>query len=496
MTFTPVWQFLGLSFLLSLLSFSTRAGVNGPDRIGVVTGKPFVYLIPATGQGPLRYSASGLPEGLALNPATGVITGTTQAQGNFAVTLTVIDSQGRHPRRVSFVSGPNAIALTPPMGWNSWYVHGCNISDQKIRQAADLLVSTGLAAHGYNYVNIDDCWQSHRDQATGEVVPKPSFPNMKALADYVHSKGLRIGIYTSPGAETCGHHPGSGGHLAQDVATYARWGMDFVKYDWCMFRDDPRQKRQMFQSEPAAYQAMSNLLYRSPRAMVHQICQYGEYNVWEWGARVGGNLWRTNNDLADVWQAVVRNGFNNVPMSRHQSGGHWNDLDMLIVGKSNWPRRIGDYEIPQTAPRPTQLTPVEQYTHITLWALMASPLIFSGDLTQIDPLTRRLITNDDVLAVNQDRAAHPAEYHQFSERGDLRVITRRLADGALALGLFNLTGREANIRVSFAELGLAAYGPHKVRDLWSHAERVSRGDGVSWNVAPHGAAFFRITPQN
>jgi alpha-galactosidase len=315
---------------------------------------------------------------------------------------------------------------------------------------------------------------------------------MKALADYIHSKGLRIGIYTSPGAETCGHHPGSRGHLEQDVSTYARWGMDFVKYDWCMFKNNEADKQAMFQTEPAEYTRMSQLMKNSPRAMVHQICQYGEYNVWSWGARAGGQLWRTNNDVADVWPIIIRNGFENMRLTRYQSRGHWNDLDMLMIGKSNWPSRIGQYDIPQTAPRPTQLNRDEQYTHITLWSLMASPLIFSGDLNQIDTFTKSLLINDEVLAVDQDPLGSPAQMVNPASRPLTPVIKRRLIDGSLVVGLFNIGPRQAVNAVSFAELGLSP-GPKKLRDLWQHTEGEINTDHLQWNVAPHGVAFFKIT---
>lgn len=487
-----------LTIFLTIVTFSASAhaealGLHGPQRVGVVPGKPFVYLVGATGQGQLLIQATGLPQGLSLDNRTGVIRGQVSATlNNVDVTFSVRDSSGRTVfRKYQFVVHPGALAVTPPMGWNSWYVYGCNISDQRIRQAADRLISTGLAARGYNYVLIDDCWQDRRG-ADGEMIPKASFPDMKALGDYIHSKGLRFGIYTSPGDKTCGQHPGSKGHLAQDVATYARWGVDFVKYDWCMFENEGPAKVAMVNSEPAEYLRMSQLLKASPRAIVHQICQYGEGAVWRWGAQAGGQLWRTHNDVADVWPVILRNGFSNMGVTPFQRPGHYNDLDMLMVGKSNWPSRLGQYEIPQTAARPTQLTQTEQYTHITLWSLMASPLIISSDLNQIDPFTKSLLTNDDILAVNQDPLVAPARLVNPSTRILTPVIMRRMVDGSIVVGLFNNRNVAQYTAVNYSELGLTP-GPKKIRDLWQGTEQVVNINRLGWNVAPHGVAFFKIS---
>jgi hypothetical protein len=496
----PFWSYLTivLTLFFSQHLLAEPLGLHGPARVGVVPKKPFVYLVPATGAAPLRFAARGLPAGLKLNPVSGIVTGQVNAAlGNVDVIFSVKDSTGASTsRKYQLLVDENALMVTPPMGWNSWYVYGCNIDDQKIRHSADMMISTGMAAHGYNYVLIDDCWQSHRDEKTGEIIPKPGFPNMKALADYVHSKGLRIGIYTSPGDKTCGQHPGSRGHLPQDVATYARWGMDFVKYDWCMFHfGDPAAEQAMFKTEPAEYARMSKLLKESSRAIVLQICQYGKGDVWTWGAQAGGQLWRTNDDVADVWASIVRNGFNNMKLTRFQSPGHYNDLDMLMIGKSNWPAKLGNYHINQTAPRPTQLTRDEQYSHIALWSLMASPMIFSGDMNQIDPFTKSLLLNDEVLAVSQDPKVLPATFVQLQQRGQKPVIIRKMADGSLIVALFNLTNTHAPISVTLNELGLPN-GPKKIRDIWQHTEGILKDNKIAWNVAPHGVAFFKVSELN
>lgn len=462
--------------------------VNGPSRIGVPLNKPFVFLIPASGSESLVYRADGLPRGLSLNSRTGVITGEASRQGSFRVTFRVATHQASASKVVEMVvdSKPATLALTPPMGWNPWYVWGCNIDDGKIRQAADLLVSSGLAAYGYNYINLDDCWQGGRN-SRGEIVPNRRFPDMKALADYVHSKGLRIGIYTGPGEKTCAGFPASKGHLEKDVMTYASWGMDFIKYDWC--QRQPRAAAPYYN----AYREMGRILARAPRAMTYMICEYGNGQPWRWGATVGGNMWRTDHDLADVWEAILRNGFGRVELSRYASPGHWNDLDMLMVGKGNWPLQLGTYAIKNGPPRPTKLTLDEQKTHMSLWSMMASPLLFSGDLSQLDSVTMQMLTNKDILDLNQDSLGAPVR--KVLERNDVQVLVRNLADGSRAVAFFNLSTVNKVARVTYQSLGLPVGPELKFRNLWTKREiRSEAGHRFLRTTIPaHGVAVFRVS---
>lgn len=487
-----VRAFLTITATLVLLTTSAFAAfsINAPSRIGVPLDKPFVYLIPATGEGNLLYVAKDLPRGLKLNTKTGIITGSTKEEGTHEVLFTVLSRSGSANKKVEMVvsSSQSVMSLTPIMGWNPWYVWGCNIDDKKIRQAADLLVSSGLAAHGYNYINLDDCWQGKRN-AAGEMVPNERFPDMKALADYVHSKGLRIGIYTGPGPKTCAGYQASEGRIEQDVMTYAKWGMDLIKYDWC--KPQPKEAAPYIK----VYQEMTDILARSPRAMVHMICQYGNGNPWEWGEQVGGNMWRTDHDLADHWDAVVRNGFNRVHLAKYQKPGHWNDLDMLMVGKANWPVRLGSYTIPSDPPRPTKLTVDEQLTHISLWAIMATPWLFSGDLAQLDAHTMKMLTNKDVLAINQDALGAPAK--RLRNANGTQVIGRKLEDGSVALAFFNLNTTKTEIRFDYANLGLPAGRQFKIRNLWSAREAVSEPHhtAIRATVPAHGVVFMKVTAQ-
>lgn len=484
------------TLLASLASTASTLGIHGPERIGVVTDRPFLYLIPATGSAPLSYSAQGLPSGLVLNENTGIIRGSASTNGEYVVKFTVTSGTSAVSKAVSFVVGPKALALTPIMGWNPWYVWGCNIDDAKIRQAADLLVSSGLAAHGYNYINLDDCWQGKRN-AEGEMIPNERFPDMKALADYVHSKGLRIGMYTGPGNTTCGGYEATKDHnfergvsyLEKDVDLYARWGFDFIKYDWCIFPSDPTTRDYYLSKQKVLYQRMTDAIERSSRAMVHMICQYGEQNVHEWAPSVGGNMWRTNHDLADTWPAVLRNGFANIKLSSYARPGHWNDLDMLMIGKANWPKKLGDYDIPGTTPRPTQLTRDEQITHMTLWSMMASPLLFSSDLTQLDKFTLSLLTNDEMIAVNQDPMGAPVK-EVFT--GDKIVLTRSLSDGSMAVAMFNLNKSTQKLAVDAGMMGLRSN--FSTKNIWTGEvlENISKIEAV---IPGHGSYFARIITQ-
>lgn len=319
---------------------------------------------------------------------------------------------------------------------------------------------------------------------------------MKALADYVHSKGLRIGMYTGPGKTTCGGYQATQdldydkgvSYLEKDVLQYSQWGFDFIKYDWCIFPRDPKVKAYYYSKQQTLYQRMSDMLAKAPRAMVHMICQYGEWDVWTWGRKVGGNMWRTNHDLADEWPAVLRNGFENIKLSQYAGPGGWNDLDMLMIGKGNWPMKLGQYDIPGTAPRNTQLTKDEQLTHMSLWAIMASPMLFSGDLTQLDQWTTGLLNNDEMIAINQDALGAPVK--KVRDTKDAIILTRPMADGSMAVAFFNLTNKSMDMKVDRKELGLGD-GDVTVKDVWSGNEGETLPGVVT--LAAHGTYFARIT---
>jgi len=449
--------------------------IHGPRIVGTTPGRSFLFLIPATGAGPLAYSAKDLPDGLSLDPATGIIAGSVKSAGTYTTELTVSGPQGAASRKLRIVAGEHQLALTPPMGWNSWYVWGGNIDAEKTRAAADSMVATGLAAHGFQYVNIDDGWEGQRD-ALGEIQPNSKFLDMKALGEYIHAKGLKFGIYSSPGPTTCMGFEGSYNHESQDAATYAKWGADLLKYDWCSYGGIV--KNQSIAELRKPYKLMSKALDESGRDIVFSMCQYGMGKVWEWGADCGGNLWRTTNDSRDVWSTVSAIGFRQNGHDKFAGPGHWNDPDMLMVGKLAGPSGL----------HPTNLTPNEQIAQVTLWSLLAAPLLLSCDLSQMDQFTLDLLTNDEVLDVDQDPLGKPAG--RKARKGGSEVWSRPLFDGTVAVGLFNRVSRPSDVTVKWSDLGIS--GPRPVRDLWQQKD-LGVYESSFKTVAPrHGVVLIKI----
>ncbi len=454
---------------------SPRPAIHGPRIVGSTPGRPLVFLIPATGERPLHFAASHLPEGLALDPRTGIIRGSLKDPGTTKVEIEVTNSRGSDKRDLTIVGGQHKLALTPPMGWNSWNCWASAVSDAKVRAAADAMVKSGLAAHGFQYVNIDDCWEGNRD-ARGEIQTNKKFPDMKALADYVHGKGLRLGIYSSPGPKTCAGYEASWKHEAQDAATYARWGVDYLKYDWCSYGDIARHPDRAALMKP--YQVMRKGLDECSRDIVFSLCQYGMGDVWKWGAEVGGNCWRTTDDISDNWSSMSRIGFGQNGHEEYAGPGHWNDPDMLVVGKVGWGPQL----------HPTKLNPNEQVTHISLWCLLSSPLLIGCDMSSMDKFTVALLTNDEVLEINQDPLGKPAA--RISKNGETEVWARPLYDGAMAVGLFNRGGQAAKVKVSWSDLNRE--GPQQVRDLWQHTDLGEHVDGYEATVARHGTVLVKV----
>jgi alpha-galactosidase len=454
---------------------SPRPAIHGPRIVGATPGRPFLFLIPATGEGPLTFSARPLPAGLRLDGKSGIVSGSLRKAGSTVVELTARGPRGSVRRALTIVGGPRKLALTPPMGWNSWNVWAGAVDAAKVRAAADWMVKSGLAAHGYQYVNIDDTWEAGRN-AAGEIQTNEKFGDMRALADYVHSKGLKLGIYSSPGPRTCGGYAGSYGHELQDAETYARWGIDYLKYDWCSYGDIARGNSLEKLQKP--YRVMRAALDSAPRDIFFSLCQYGMGRVWEWGAAVGGNCWRSTGDINDSWGSLQGIGFSQDGHERYAGPGHWNDPDMLVVGQLGWGPNI----------HPTHLKPNEQLTHITLWCLLSAPLLAGCDLAQLDPWTTSLLTNDEVLEVNQDPLGRPAG--RRSQQGLLEVWARPLWDGTTAVGLFNRGPERAKVTATWADLGL--HGRQPVRDLWQQKELGVRDGSFAAAVPAHGAVLLKI----
>lgn len=474
-----------------------RPRINGPNVFGSRPGNPFIYRIPCTGRRPMTFAAVKLPPSLRLDPKTGIITGTTPTEaGTFAITLKAKNELGESSREFRLVAG-DKLALTPPMGWNDWYIHYDRVTDAHMRQAADVMISSGLADAGYMYVNIDDCWMKKRGDlplrdANKIILTNEKFPDMKALTDYIHSKGLRAGLYTSPGEWTCGGYTGAYKREKLDAETFAGWGFDFLKYDWCSYsgseefiisgnRKDQR-KRYM-----RPYTRMGDILKSLRRDIVFNLCQYGMENVWEWGAAAGGNSWRTTGDLG-LEQGSHLPGFYSIGMSNakhyeYARPGEWNDPDYILIGWVGNAHGMGEG-------KPTDLTPDEQYSYMSMWSLMASPLIFSGDMAKLDAFTLNVLTNAEVIEVDQDPLGMQARI--VRQTPDVFILAKPLEDGAVAVGLFNLTDKKMKISATWSDLGITRESV--VRDLWRQKHIGNFNGEFSADVAPHGVSMVRITP--
>ena len=356
------------------------------------------------------------------------------------------------------------LASTPPMGWNSWNHFGLNINDAVIREQARALVTSGMKDAGYNYVVIDGGWEGYHD-ANGNFRPNIlKFPDMKGLADYVHSLGLKIGIHDSPGPVTCAGREASYGHEEQDAKTFASWGIDFVKYDWCSgsLVYKPDQMR-------AAYEKFHQALLSTGRPIVYNICQYGMEDVWKWGASVGGNMWRTTGDIRDSYDSMVKIGFEQNGLEKYAGPGHWNDPDMLEIGNGGLD---GD----------------ESRTQMSLWAILAAPLFAGNDLTKMSPETLAILTNREVIAVDQDKAG--IQGHRAWQEGPVEIWMKPLADHSIAVGLFNRDEQKMTITLHFRDIGVN--GSVELRDLWAHRDLGSFKDSYTTEVQRHGVVMLRV----
>ncbi len=359
----------------------------------------------------------------------------------------------------------NGLAAAPPMGWNSWNKFQARVNDQVVREVADAMVKNGMRDAGYIYVNIDDTWEGTRD-AHGNIRSNEKFPDMKALADYVHSKGLKLGIYSSPGPKTCAGYEGSYQHETQDARTFAAWGIDYLKYDWC-------SATQVYtpDSQPGAYAKMGQALLDSGRAILYSLCQYGQVDVGTWGAKAGGNAWRTTGDISDNWNSMSNIGFDQqIGREKFAAPGHWNDPDMLEIGNGG-------------------MNDTEYRTHMSLWSLLSAPLLAGNDLRAVAPDILEILTNKEVVAIDQDPLGKQGV--RVSKDSDSEVWAKQLADGSLAVGFFNRGAAQAQVAATWSALGIS--GTYNVRDLWAHTDRGSGTDAFWANVPSHGVVLVRLT---
>jgi alpha-galactosidase len=371
---------------------------------------------------------------------------------------------------------PQVVAQTPPMGWNSWNYFAKRVTDKDIRDSADQIVASGMKDAGYIYVNIDDTWEGERD-ATGLLHTNDKFPDMKALADYVHSKGLKIGIYSGPGTKTCGKFAASLGHEEQDAKMYADWGIDYLKYDLCSFREDVMEK-QAPDDKPAqmrlmheAYVKMGKALQSTGRPIVYSLCQYGWDSVWEWAPALGGNLWRTTGDIQANWNSMYTILSQQEGLEKYAGPGHWNDPDMLEVGNG-------------------KLTMAENRTHFSMWAMLSAPLLAGNDLPNMKPEVKEILTNKDVIAIDQDKLGKQAS-RVYSE-GEVDVWVKHLAGGATAIAVLNAGSDRYSthpFHLSLAKLGL--HGAQSGKDLWT-GKTVEFTDNMKIELPSHDILLVKI----
>jgi alpha-galactosidase len=481
--------------------------INGPKVYGCHPGNPFLYRIPTTGNRPMHFSAKNLPAGLVLNTVTGIITGSIANRGEYNVVLYAKNSLG-HDSRVFKIKCGDVIALTPPMGWNDWYAYYVSVSDKKIREVADVFVKSGMADAGYQYVDIDDCWSNEpkiiswwqgadsgrsgppRD-SQGNILPNSAFPDMKAMTDYVHSKGLKVGIYSSPGPTTCAGFTGSYDHEQQDAQQFANWGFDFLKYDWCSYGAITNFTKQgsvkgvdsSLASYQKPYRLMAGMLKTVHRDMIFNLCQYGMAEVYKWGAEVGGNSWRTGADLGGELNRLFEVALRNASLGDYCHPGAWNDPDYIQIGYLG--NLKGD-------PRPSGFTPNECYSFMSLWCLTSAPLFYSGTMYKLDDFTLNVLCNPEVIAVDQDALGKCGKVVQKND--DSFVIVKQMEDGSKAIGLTNTGEVPAKITIKWSEFG--ASGKYLVRDLWREKNIGSFSNEFTATVPRHGTMMLRVVKEN
>ncbi|MHB1938552.1 MAG: putative Ig domain-containing protein [Acidobacteriaceae bacterium] len=471
--------------------------LNGPRVYGVRPGHWFLYRIPCTGDRPMAFSARNLPSSLKLDNRSGIISGEAPTKpGEYSVTLRAANTLGSDSRPFKIVVGKR-IGLTPQMGWNDWYTYYDRVTERDIRAAANAMIASGMADFGYQYVDIDDAWarkpasddpalEGPTRDARGNILPNKRFPDMRGLTRYIHSLGLKAGIYTSPGPLTCAGFEGSYRHENADAQQFSQWGFDLLKYDWCSYSGAAEGKSLTVLQRP--YRKMGAILEGQPRDIVLNMCQYGMGDVWKWGRQVGGNSWRTTGDLGLVKNSTLpgfyRVGFTNAALSKYGAPGGWNDPDYLLIGT------VGDATNTEAPAHLTALTHDEQYSYMSMWSLMAAPLLFSGDMTRLDQFTLNVLCNSEVIDIDQDSLGKQGVIVKQTSREF--ILKKPLEDGSLAVGLFNLTSEPRSMSVDRKKLRLQ--GRQTVRDVWRQRNLGPFAGDFSATVPPHGVILVRLVP--
>lgn len=441
----------------------------------------------------MTFAAKNLPVSLRLDPATGIVTGQAPARGTYVVEFEAKNAQGTSRRPFKIVSG-NTLSLTPQMGWNHWYTHYDRITEALMREAADVMVRSGMADVGYQYVNIDDCWMNREKSkdslqigpfrdADGNILANKHFPDMNAMTDYIHSLGLKAGIYTSPGPLTCAGFAGAYQHEAQDARQFAKWGFDFLKYDWCSYggiaKKDSDPELVKFKKP---YQLMGGLLQQEDRDIVFNLCQYGMGNVWEWGAESGGQSWRTAGDLGFELDRIFEVALANAKHRQYQKPGAWNDPDYIQIGYIGSAHGMGE-------PRPCPLAATEQYSFMSLWALSASPIFFSGHMGKLDDFVLNVLCNPEVIDIDQDSLGQCGRV--IALNSDTFLMVKDLEDGSRAVGLCNAGEFATEITARWSDAGIPPN--QSVRDVWRQKDLGTFSREFKGTVPRRGVLLVRVT---
>lgn len=476
---------------------SDKPRINGAKVFGVRPGSPFIYAIPVSGKRPIHYTIKGLPSGLKLDANTGIITGNIATKGSYLVSIKAKNSVGIAERNFKIIVGDD-IQLTPAMGWNSWNCWGRLVDQEKVMHSALGFIKNKLNEHGWTYINIDDAWQGIRGGQFNALQPdRKKFSDMGLLADSIHAMGLKLGIYSTPWVRSYAARLGGSSenemgvrdsifvknvkmnvgilpqaigkyHFAKnDAQQFAKWGIDYLKYDWAPI-DVPATKEMSDAIRATGRDIVFSLSNNASKTLINNITEIAPL----------AQSWRTTNDINDTWKTVSNMGFGQDIWAAYNTPGHYNDPDMLVVGYVGWGK-----------PHPTKLTPNEQYTHISLWCLLSAPLLLGCDLDKIDDFTLSLITNDEVIDVDQDALCKQAS--KVFSKDSLVVYAKPLEDGSIAVGLFNRSANKATFAANWKDLGIN--GKWKVRDLWRQKDLGIQSDKFEAEVASHGVVFVKLT---
>ena len=460
----------------------TTPRFNGAPVWGVRPGSPVIYRFPVSGEKPMKFTCGNLPAGLQLTES-GVLSGKIDCAGDLTFTVTAENAKGKSQQEFTLKVGDDMIGQTPPMGWNSWNCWGLTVTQEKVISSAQALIDKGLADYGYSYINIDDGWEAAERNPDGTLDANEKFPSMKELVDWLHERGLKFGIYSAPGATTCGGYLGSLGYEKEDAEVWNKWGVDYLKYDWCSYENVRVQENDYgYASCIRPYLLMQKFLRQQPRDIFYSLGPLGGTQVYLWGLYCDGNSWRTAQDINDTWKSIYDVGFRQqLGKSQYSSIGHWNDPDMLVVGKVGY--GLGENT---NGLRETRLTPDEQYTHITLWTLVSSNMLIGCDIAQMDDFTLGLLCNNEVNAINQDLLGKQAD--RVLKEGDIEVWRRPLADGAIAVGVFNVGDEDQQV-----DMKSLLYGQKPtitIRDLWRQ-KNLSPSE-LNCIIPMHGCRFLKV----